>query len=39
MSREHAFPYGVFYAVEAARVVVISVFHGRKNPTRWHKRV
>ena len=35
----HRFPYGVFYTVDADRVVVIAVFHGRKNPTRWHGRV
>lgn len=26
------FPYGVYYAVESKRVVVLAVFHGRRDP-------
>ena len=33
------FPYSVFYKVEPERVVVISVFHGRRDPKVWQERV
>jgi plasmid stabilization system protein ParE len=26
------FPYGVFYLVESRRIVVLAVFHGRRDP-------
>jgi plasmid stabilization system protein ParE len=26
------FPYGLFYVVEAERIVVLAVFHGRRDP-------
>lgn len=33
------FPYLVLYAVEAERVLVTAVFHGRRDPQRWSDRV
>jgi plasmid stabilization system protein ParE len=33
------FPYSVFYKVESHRVVVISVFHGSRDPKTWQNRV
>ncbi len=33
------FPYVVCYVVEDDRVVVIAVFHGYREPTRWQVRV
>lgn len=32
------FPYGVFYLVEAERIVVIAVFHARRDPRVWQDR-
>jgi toxin ParE1/3/4 len=33
------FPYSVIYREEPGRVVVISVFHGRRDPSVWQGRV
>jgi len=33
------FPYGVFYLVEKKRITVLAVFHGRRDPRQWQKRV
>ena len=33
------FPYLVLYAVEAERVLITAVFHGRRDPSRWSDRV
>ncbi len=33
------FPYLVLYAVEAERVLITAVFHGRRDPRRWTDRV
>ena len=32
------FPYGVHYVVEAERLVVLAVFHGRRDPEVWESR-
>jgi toxin ParE1/3/4 len=32
------FPYGVFYVVERERIVVIAVFHAKRDPRRWQAR-
>jgi len=32
------FPYSVFYRVEAGRIVVLAVFHGRRDPAIWQRR-
>jgi toxin ParE1/3/4 len=32
------FPYGVYYFVEGDAVVVIAIFHGKRNPKRWQDR-
>lgn len=32
------FPYGVYLRLEAARIVVLAVFHGRRNPSIWQQR-
>ena len=32
------FPYGVFYLVEAKRIVVLAVFHGGRDPKQWQTR-
>ena len=34
----HRFPFGIYYQVEAAAVVVLAVMHGSRNPHRWKKR-
>jgi plasmid stabilization system protein ParE len=33
------FPYNIYYRVRADRVEVIAVFHGRRDPSVWQKRV
>lgn len=33
------FPYSVFFRPEANRVVVLAVFHARRNPAVWQARV
>ena len=32
------FPYCVFYVVEPTRVVVVGVFHARRDPPSWQRR-
>ena len=32
------FPYGVFYVVEGNRIVIVGVFHARRDPKRWESR-
>lgn len=33
------FPYGVLYTVSADEIVILSCFHGRRDPKRWQSRV
>jgi plasmid stabilization system protein ParE len=33
------FPYQILFVVDEDRVVILSVFHAKRNPKRWHKRV
>ena len=33
------FPYGVFYIVETDKVVVVAVYHGRRDPKGWRARI
>ena len=33
------FPYAVYFRVRSDAVVVLSVFHGRRNPAIWQRRV
>lgn len=33
------FPYGVFYMIEDDRVIVVAIFHAKRNPRRWKDRV
>jgi plasmid stabilization system protein ParE len=32
------FPYGVFYRVVGQRIIVLGVFHGRRDPRLWQSR-
>jgi toxin ParE1/3/4 len=32
------FPFGVFYIIEDQQIVVLSVFHGSRDPTQWRSR-
>lgn len=32
------FPYAVFFRVEEARIVILSVFHVKRNPDEWKQR-
>ena len=36
--RVQRFPYSVFFRVRAERLVVLSVFHARRDPHIWHER-
>ena len=33
------FPYEVFFVEDAERLVVLSVFHAKRNPKRWQERI
>ena len=33
------FPYSIFFRIESTRLVVLAVFHARRNPTIWQGRV
>lgn len=33
------FPFSVYFRVRAAAMVVLAVFHGRRNPAIWQRRV
>lgn len=32
------FPYGLYYQIEAERILLIACFHGKRNPRRWQSR-
>lgn len=34
----YRFPYSVYFRIETARIVVLAVFHGRRDPTIWKMR-
>ena len=34
----HRFPFGVYYRVEGAVVVVIAIIHGSRDPQTWQRR-
>ena len=36
--RSRRFPYSVFFRAEANRIVVLAVFHARRNPVVWQTR-
>jgi len=33
------FPYAVYYRIVSSRVIVIAIFHGRRDPQAWRSRV
>lgn len=33
------FPYEVFFVVEEKRIIVLAVFHAKRNPERWKERI
>lgn len=35
----HRFPFGVYYRVEDATIVVLAVMHGSRDPRRWQSRL
>jgi toxin ParE1/3/4 len=37
--RIRRFPYSVFFIPEASRIVVLAVFHVRRDPVKWESRV
>lgn len=37
-ARARRFPYSVFFRVESRRIVVLSVFHARRDPNIWQQR-
>jgi toxin ParE1/3/4 len=36
--RARRFPYSVFYRIEAKRIVILAVFHARRDPAIWKTR-
>ena len=34
----HRFPFGVYFRIENATVVVVAIMHGSRNPRRWKNR-
>ena len=34
----HRFPFGIYYRIEPAHIVVIAVMHGSRHPRRWQIR-
>ncbi len=34
----HRFPYGIFYIIEEDVIIVLAVFHAKRNPKIWKKR-
>jgi plasmid stabilization system protein ParE len=34
----HRFPYSIVYRIEADRILVLAVFHGRRDPVAWKSR-
>lgn len=32
------FPYGIFYIAEVDKIIVLAVFHVKRNPKHWQKR-
>ena len=32
------FPFGVYFRIEDAEVVILAVMHGSRDPRRWHER-
>ena len=34
----HCFPYSVYFRAEQARIVVLAVFHGSRDPIEWQAR-
>ena len=37
--RVHRFPYSIFYRIRGERLIVLSVFHARRDPVIWRERV
>ncbi len=33
------FPYEVFFVADDTRIVILSVFHAKRNPKRWQERI
>lgn len=36
--RAHRFPYSIYYIVEVEQIVVLAVFHARRDPAIWQSR-
>lgn len=39
VARTRRFPYSILFVTEDQRIVVLAVFHARRNPTEWSARV
>lgn len=33
------FPYTIFYVVEETRIVMLAIFHAKRDPKKWHDRL
>ena len=36
--RVHRFPFGIYYRVRGSQLIVLAVFHARRNPDSWRAR-
>jgi plasmid stabilization system protein ParE len=34
----HRFPFGIYFRVENAAIIIVAVMHGSRNPRRWKNR-
>lgn len=34
----HRFPYGIFYIIEEGMIIVLAIFHAKRDPKIWKKR-
>ena len=35
----HRFPYGIFYILEEGVILILAVYHAKRNPRRWQARI
>ena len=36
--RVRRFPFSIYFRVKADQLIVVAIFHGRRDPTIWHRR-
>ena len=33
------FPYGIYFVLDDSRIIVIAIFHAKRNPKTWQRRI